>query len=277
MENNYFYKILFRFFNLIGVLNLNFNGQIFKISKFRTTLFFISILLSIIIRFYKLVEALFLQPDDKNVSKFSSNYLSILASFNVLSTTFWIECLILNQIKIAKIFNFFLDLKIFCEFRNLKINRVKLLKMVRNSLLLFNFISFSFIFMFIFSFFYKRETSNFISFVYYFFIELPSIIHPLQFSSFVHLTLIHYEFLLESFNQILIKQFELVHNDCEFLLEKVVKIHELFNLLDQAFDVVFTVSTFKQFLNVSAVVSFLIYYILTKYLKYFLNFFRHFL
>ena len=255
MRTKRFYKFFFIFFNSIGVLHLKFKYKKFETSQFRFTLLFIFILLSFLTRFYKLIEAILTFSNDIKLSKFSQNYMNLLVMFNILSTSFWTLMLSLRQKNIAEIFETFLEIKRFCELKKLKIFNAKLLTKNWNSLFLFNFICFSFLFTFISSFKDDRRINNFVDFLYNFFFELPSVIYPLQCLNFVHLILNHYEILLENLNQILEDQFDLVHNDCEFLIQNFVKIHKLFNLLNQSFGIVFSVCTIKQFINVSAVVS----------------------
>lgn len=246
--------MIFIFFNFIGVLNLKFTNQIFKITKLRLKFLQIYILFSMIIRLYKLIEFIVLTPNDENLSKFSFNYFNLLVLFNIFSTSFWTLILSSQQKNIANIFKIFIKLKKVCEIYNFTICNDQCIRKIRNSLLLFNIICISFLITFISSF--KRDKSfrNFIRLLYNFLIELPNVIYPYQCLNFVNLMLNHYEILLETFNCILENKCNLVHNDCEFLLHNILKIHKLFDLMNKSFGIVFSVSTFKQLVNVSAVV-----------------------
>jgi len=70
------------------------------------------------------------------------------------------------------------------------------------------------------------------------------------------LILIHYEFLVANFNQLLENQVELIHNDCTDLIENLKKIQRFFNLLNQTIGSVLSFIAIKHIIGIVAIVSF---------------------
>jgi len=246
------YKSIFRFFNIIGILCFKFDGKKFTISKVRLFLssLFISGYLSTILFIY--LKFFFKNTPVIKITNFSKLFFEITSNFNFFTVFLWIVILLTRQKNISKI------LSTFCELKkvNFQIKTEKLEQKVLLSFIFYNFVMISFTVFLIYLLISDLSFENLNKILIKIIRDFPCILYSTECLCFCNLILIHYEFLIENFNQLLYNQVELMHNDCINLLENLNRIQRFLNFLNQTFGSILSLIAFNHFIGIVAIVSF---------------------
>lgn len=222
------YKSLFYFYNFIGVLNLRFNGQKFKISKFlkyKSALMLIAVSADTI---FNINHDLIL---NSRVSEFSEKFLGLynISSKILILLMMWI--FLKNQKDIAKIFDIFIHFHKVSKELKINVNLRKMRKKFRK----FLYVMLFFILCSVAYFKVKinptwQDLAEFI--VRFFFI-----MNMFGDSSFSYFLLAHFELLLKHFNQVLEERINMVHNSCEDVLKILILVNRFFKTFNDSWRV----------------------------------------
>lgn len=240
---------MFFVFKFFGVLNFTFDGKKFKFSKFlhyKMRIIFVTIS---IIKFFNQFSV-FIITQKITMSLFSRNFLQLttLCQTYLVIIMVWIH--LSRQKKIAKIFTIFYDLKMFCDERNFKIN----LKKLKIKFLIFFILISVFLLDIAIRYLFFETFENWIV-ILKDFIDINILIYLLSFFAFLYFILIHCVFMLKKFNVIIENQTELIHDNCEFLLDKLIEIQKLFELVNESFGSTITIYVNIQLILITKVVS----------------------
>jgi len=150
---------------------------------------------------------------------------------------------------------YFKNFLTFCEFKklNFQIKTDKLERKVLISFIFHNFMMISFTISFIFFLISDLSLSKIVMQVIS---DFPTIFYSSECLCFCNLILIHYEFLIKTFNQLLDNHVELIHNNCVDLLENFKTIQRFFNFLNQTFGSILSLIAFNHFIGIVVTVSF---------------------
>jgi hypothetical protein len=251
------YKYLFKFFNLICVLSINFNGKIFTSPnslRFKS----VAVICSVLV-FKKILNDLENMPnpgEGKALTKIVSIFFLVLVPFLVGILKFMpylcTFMLLIQQKRIAEIFTKFYELKISFDDEKVEINENVSAKKIKKLfwiylifiILMFDIITVTSV---------KKQ-------IYAVDVLLSIIDHTIKTYTlfclyFYNIILIHYQFLLETTNEILENKFSCVHENCEKFLKKLYDVRKLFNLLNKTFGILFTLEAFNKLINMIGFVS----------------------
>lgn len=247
------YKFLFKFFNFLCILSINFDRKRFfspKILQFKSFFIVLILMFHYVKNLYYSVERIINEPDASKISTFSLYFIDFLFTALVILVNFWILILVRSQKNISRVFSIFFELINFCDQVKFKIEFKRVKFKILISLCLYSY------FNFICGAYVLRESKldaiSIFSFISYLFFQF---FYSWSFCLF-YLFLVHYEFMLENFNEILQNQINFVHNNCEDLLNVLFKIRHLFKLLSKIFGVIFSLNVITEFLLVIFCVSF---------------------
>ena len=243
------YKIIFFVYNLLGILNLKFDGKKFKFSKI---LFYKTLIIFVILTTKKFFDqySIFYKHKIGSISLFSRTYIELNEQFqiHIIIIMAWIH--LQRQKEIADIFTNFCNLKRFCDENKFKIN-LKKLKFKINVYLVVVFLLFSFVFIDLIFHDPNLKWSKVIN-------KFLTAIVSLYFISlfvFIYFILIHFNFLLINVNEILENRLSDIHNDCQNLLNNLKLIQELFELLKNSFQMTLFLFAIFQLSIISKIVN----------------------
>lgn len=246
------HKLIYKFFNIVGIFSLNFDGKKFNISNFRYLFSFIFIFGFLFIRISIFLKYLVERNHQYKITIFSQIFFEVSSCLNLLTTSTWIIILFFRQKKISKIFTIF---KCFYNFGSLKVNLLELERKILIIFLFYNFMLTTFMIFYISSLLDEFGYENYHKMLTVIILDFPCIVFTTESSCFFNIILLHYEFLIKNVNIILEYQVELVHNDCRKLIENFYKIQKSFNLLNQTLGSIFSLITINHLVGVVAVVS----------------------
>jgi len=184
------------------------------------------------------------------MSLFSRNFLQLtsLCQTDLIILMVWIH--LSKQKRISKIFTIFYNLKIFCDERNFKIN----LKKLKVKIVIFFILISGFLLNIANRYLFFETFENWII-ILNDIIYMNILIYLLSFFAFLYFVLIHVEFVLKKFNEIIENQTELIHDNCEILLDKLIEIQKLFELLNESFGTTITIYINIQLILITTIVS----------------------
>lgn len=257
-----YYKKLFKFLNLICVLSIDFDGQKFTAPK---SLRIKSVILLSSVQIIKKIlnasaERKEIEGGDlllKNISKAFLFFVFFITGIIKFVPFLCTSILLFQQKQIAKIFSKFYELQKLCDSKNIETDEKVILRKTKKSILIFLSIiilSFDYIDLTL------KKQIGLVEIVESIITHI-STTHYLLCLNFCSLILIHFEFLINNVNQILDNQFELVHDNCENLLEWLSLIKKLFTSLNQTFGVIFTIETLNELFGTVGFVSNLCIYL----------------
>lgn len=241
------YSFILIFLNILCILSIKFKAQKFSSPKYLRVKSFLIVFISFLVfveRIYVSVMSISNQPGKVNISKFSLYFTYVFYFLINIMTLIWMLILVAKQKTIAKLFTIFLDFKNFCDEKKFKINykKIKIKTLITFCLIILLSLP-SVIVSINLSKFNLKEILKIISILFY------------RFCLWIfYLILIHVEFLIVNLNDILESQIFL-NNNCENLLQNMMKLRILFNLINQAFGIVFSLNVLVEFLFVIFCVS----------------------
>lgn len=249
--NSKYYKNIFKFFYLTCVLSIKFDGKRFlapKSLRFKS-IFLMSFVLIVrnILRFHEHNNHIHIEESDKKIiSIFFVIFVGLMMRIIEILPFICTLILLVQQEKIAKIFTTFYELKIICCNKNIKINDKNLFYKILKSFIVFGIISF---FVFDFVDLYLRNNIKLITIIISILDQIMNIYYLLTLD-FYYIILIHFELLVNNFNQIIKDRIDFIHENCEELLQKLTIIQELFDLLNQALGKIFSFEALDDLLYV---------------------------
>lgn len=243
------YFFIFLYLNVLCILSVKFSAGKFSLPKVYQIKSYFVVFSSLLSFIYGVFSSMKAFTALAHLSKFAVYFSNIFYILMVIFIISWIMVLLKSQETIVKILTIFYSFKNLCNERML----CKNFKKVKQKI----FITF-----FIFTCFSLTSYINPISETKFDFINilsLPFYLFLLTFYTwcfwFFHMILIHYELLIENLNKILENDINLIHDNCEDLVENLIKIQTLFKLLNRGFAKIFTLIVLVEFLLVSFCVS----------------------
>lgn len=232
-----FYKNVFNYFTFFGILSVKLEGRRYKISN---VLLIKTIVIVIVFCVFKLYEHIIKRSLLNRVSA-----SSFAQSFSYFSH--WVILLImctvtfnipLCQKNIAEILTILLKLKIFCEEQKFQLSFKKIkIKMFISFALFGSVIA-------VLTYRYFKFESNVEYLILNVVISVISKLYIHGFYDFLHISVLHWDFIIENFNRICKDQLELLHNDCEKILQNFHKIQKILKISNKAFGkVIFLITT----------------------------------
>lgn len=250
------FERLFNFFNFICILSIQFNGIKFSAPrslqiKSVTAIFFVLLMKGILKVIDGNQEVEREKSEFKNLSFLFIYFVSFVTRIISIVPFLCAFILLVKQRRIADFFTNFYELKKFCSENKIIINEDILLKRIKKSCLIFfiiTILSFDYIDLKL-----KRQIGL---------VELSQSIvnhilktYYLLCLYFSNIILIYCEFLIENFTRIFDNQFELIHENCGNLLEKLLLIRKLIASIKHTFGAVFTIETVNELLVTIGFVS----------------------
>lgn len=243
------YKILFYVFNFLGILNLRFDGNRFKFFKVlycKTLIFFVIVITNFFLDNY----SPFKNYNKASISLFSKIYLLVSEQSQIFIITIIVWIHLHRQKEIADIFTIFHNLKKICDEKKLKINLRRLkFKLTLFLVLIFLYFIVNLANLFVHepNFKWSEVMNNFLqAYLVMFFFSL---------FAFIYFILVLYEIILKNLNEILENQMNVIHNNCEELLNNLILIHQLFKLLKESFQTIILLYTIFQLGIISRIVN----------------------
>lgn len=243
------HKLIFKFFNLIGIFSLKFDGKKFKIPKIRYFLSSILIFGYLALRLFIHLKSFYERKSKAKTTSFSIVFFEAITHFYILTIIMWITILLIRQKKLSEIFNDFKNFEI------LQINIGEVEKKIVISFGYYNLMLIAFTANYISSIMIDLDLKSLYKMLIYVVLDFPLVFYSAECLCFFNIVLIHYEFLVKNFNQLLKSQVDLVHSDCRKLVENLSKIQKLFNLLNLSFGGVFSIITINNFVGITSIVS----------------------
>jgi len=243
------YKILFYVFNFIGILNLRFDGNKFKFSKVlycKTLIIFVILITKMFLDNY----SIFKNYNNASISLFSKIYLLVSEQSQIFIIAIMVWIHLHRQKEIADIFTIFNNLKKFCDEKKFKIN----LRRLKFKLTLFLFIILLYFIVNLVNLCVHKLNSKW-SEVINNFLQANLIMFFFSLFAFIYFILVHYEIVLKNINEILEKQMNVIHNNCEELLNNLILIHQLFRLFKESFQMIILLYTIFQLGIISRIVN----------------------
>lgn len=244
------YKLILKFFNVFGILNIKFDGNKFIFSKFRNIVWLVLIIFNIIIWSIVRLKYAMKKNSEPNLTNFTKLVFTIFNGFVIVLAVIQAIALFISQKDIAKMFTIFHILIKLCNKNDLKIECDKLLQNVLFSFLIYNFFILFFVISSIKFYFVDENIQSVAKLLEQLFINFPNIVYSVESFLLSRLALVHFECLIENFNKILFDQVMQTHKDCKNIVANLIKIRKLFEILNNTFGRMFSIITITRFLDV---------------------------